>query len=171
MPVQIGKIGNQDVKVLRDSGCSGVVVKSCYVKPSQMTGDVKTCILIDGTVRRYPLATILIDTPYYVGSVSALCMNDPVYDLILGNVPGVREPTNPDTSWGKSQATKQVNPSKSTVSCNQDETCTTSNFKSNEVAAAQTRSQSKSKEKPFKKLKVTSPIGEEVTAEMLHEKQ
>ena len=173
MPVQIGKIGNQDVKVLRDSGCSGVVVKSCYVKPSQMTGDVKTCtcILIDGTVRRYPVATILIDTPYYVGSVSALCMNDPVYDLILGNVPGVREPTNPDTSWGKSQATKQVNPSKSTVSCNQDETCTTSNFKSNEVAAAQTRSQSKSKEKPFKKLKVTSPIGEEVTAEMLHEKQ
>ena len=77
-------------------------------------------------------------------------------------------PTNPDTSNLKLE---QVNPSKSKVICSQDETCTRSNFKSNEVTAAQTRSQSKSKEKPFKKSKVTSPIGEEVTAEMLHQKQ
>ncbi|PIK60000.1 hypothetical protein BSL78_03079 [Apostichopus japonicus] len=168
MPVQMGKIGNQSVKVLRDSGCSGVVVRSQYVKPSQMTGDVKTCILIDGTVRQYPVANILVDTPYFSGSVSALCMNDPVYDLILGNVPGVREPTNPDPNWEESQTQDQPvqpppNVTKPMAIRNDDDP--------NTVAAAQTRSQSKAKEKPFKKLKVSSPIGEEVTADMLREKQ
>ena len=45
MPEQMGNIGNQDATVLRDSGCSGVVVKSYYVKPSEIIGDVKTKLL------------------------------------------------------------------------------------------------------------------------------
>jgi len=32
-----------------------------------MTGGTETCILIDGTVRRTPVAEIEIKTPYYTG--------------------------------------------------------------------------------------------------------
>ena len=101
MPVKTGKIHDNNISVLRDSGCSGVVIKAEYVKPSEMTGEVKTCILIDGTVRQFPIANIVVDTPYFQGPVSALCMDNPVYDLILGNIPGVRDPTNPYPSWCK----------------------------------------------------------------------
>ncbi|XP_033095865.1 uncharacterized protein LOC117100326 [Anneissia japonica] len=50
MPVTQGKIGKHMIQVLRDSGCSGVVVKTKHVEPNQMTGDFKTCILIDSTI-------------------------------------------------------------------------------------------------------------------------
>ena len=66
---------------------------------SQLTGESKTCVLIDGTVRRVPIAVVNVDTPYFEGEVTALCMNNPVYDLILGNIDGVRDPANPNTSW------------------------------------------------------------------------
>ena len=48
-------------------------------------------MLIDGTVRRVPVAEIEIDTPYYNGQVKAVCMRNLLYDVIIGNVPGVKE--------------------------------------------------------------------------------
>ena len=51
------------------------------------------CVLIDGTVRKFPVARIHINTPYYTGNVVALCMETPVYDLILGNIQGARCPS------------------------------------------------------------------------------
>ena len=41
---------------------------------------------IDGTVRRTPVAEIEIETPYYTGKVKAVCMDNPLYDVIIGNV-------------------------------------------------------------------------------------
>jgi len=38
-----------------------------------MTGGTETCILIDGTVRKTPVAEIEIETPYYSGRVKAVC--------------------------------------------------------------------------------------------------
>jgi hypothetical protein len=73
-------------------------------------------------------------------------------------------------TWGNPQVTVQVNPSQSTVNSSQNDT-STSEGKTDTIAAVQTRSQCKAKEKPFKKLKVTSPLGEEVTAIMLRQKQ
>ena len=49
-------------------------------------------MLIDGTVRRYPTAIVELDTPYLSGRVQALCMDDPVHDVIIGNVPGAKDP-------------------------------------------------------------------------------
>ncbi len=40
-------------------------------------------VLIDGTVRRFPTAAIHVDTPYYTGDVEAMCMERPIYDLII----------------------------------------------------------------------------------------
>ncbi len=56
-------------------------------------------ILADGTMRAFPVAWIHVDTPYYQGKVKASCTETPVFDLVLGNIPGVREPNDPDHSW------------------------------------------------------------------------
>jgi hypothetical protein len=86
-----GKIGIHKVLAMRDSGCDDVVVKEEYVQHSEFTGKNKICTLIDGTTRTFPEAEINIDTPFYVGKVSATCMPKPVHDLIVGNVPGVKD--------------------------------------------------------------------------------
>lgn len=98
MPVLKGLVGKQKVSVLRDSGCSGVVVKQCLVKPSELTSREVTCILIDRSLRRTPIAIVRVGTPYFTGKVEAICMPNPLYGLILGNITGVRAADNPDRS-------------------------------------------------------------------------
>ena len=49
------------------------------------------CTLLKG-----PFANVEINTPYYSGTVEALCLRDPLYQLIIGNIPGARVPDNPD---------------------------------------------------------------------------
>lgn len=74
MPVQMGYVGGNLIKVLRDTGCSGVVVKRDLVTDDPLTGEVQRCVLIDGTVRNVEEASIYVDTPYFTGNVKALCM-------------------------------------------------------------------------------------------------
>ena len=64
MPVSNGYVGSNAVQVLRDSGCSGVVVKRSLVSPDQYTGKSMKCVLIDSTVRTVPEALISVNTPY-----------------------------------------------------------------------------------------------------------
>ena len=99
MPVVQGVLNGKLDTVLRDTGCSSAVVRQEIVKDEQLTGRIQRCILIDGTVRSAPVAEILVDSPYFKGKIEALCMSKPIYDLILGNIPGVREPNNPDVNW------------------------------------------------------------------------
>ena len=51
MPVTYGSLGGQRVSVLRDTGCSTVVVRRSLVSEHQLTGHKAMCVLIDGTVR------------------------------------------------------------------------------------------------------------------------
>ena len=55
--------------------------------------------MADGTRRTFPVAQIEVNTPFFVGKIDALCMKNPVYDLVLGNIKGVRPPNNPNTGW------------------------------------------------------------------------
>ena len=57
-------------------------------RESQLTGANGLMILIDGTLRRVPLAKIDVETPFYTGQVKALCVKNPIYDLIIGNIEG-----------------------------------------------------------------------------------
>ena len=99
MPVVEGTVNGKKVPTLRDSGCSGIVVKSSLVNENQYTGKIHLCVLIDGTVKKVPMARIDIDTPYLAGKVDAMCMKNPVYDLVIGNVDNVRAPNDPDLNW------------------------------------------------------------------------
>jgi len=47
----------------------------------------------NGTVRRTPVAQIFIDTPYFTGTTTAVCTKSPLYDVIIGNIPGATDPT------------------------------------------------------------------------------
>jgi len=55
-------------------------------------------LLIDSTARKVPIAKIDVDTPYFKGQVEAQCPPDPIYYLVVGNVPGARTADNSDPS-------------------------------------------------------------------------
>ena len=56
-------------------------------------------LMADRTVRKIPHARIEINTPYYVGNVEGVCLIDALYDLLIGNIEGAQEPSNPDRMW------------------------------------------------------------------------
>ena len=45
-------------------------------------------IITNGIVKRYPTAMVELDTPYFSGRTKVLCMDNPVQDIIIGNIPG-----------------------------------------------------------------------------------
>ena len=93
-----GKIGNNQVQTLRDTGCNGVVVKKAHVN-EDYNGKMGYILLVNNTLRRAHMASISVETPYYSGMVEALVLPDAIYDLIIGNIEGARNPDNPDPNW------------------------------------------------------------------------
>ena len=95
-----GKVGEHVVSTLRDSGCSTICVNRKLVKPEQLTGESYTCLFLNGSTLQAPVALVDIDTPYLKkSSVKALCLNEPAYDLVIGDVEGARCKCDPDESW------------------------------------------------------------------------
>ena len=94
-----GFVGEKPVEVLRDTGCSGVIVSKDLVPESAYTGRSQTMVMVDYSSRVVPEVKVSIDTPYYKGEVLALCVEKPLVGLIIGNIPGARERNNPDINW------------------------------------------------------------------------
>ena len=115
MPVTKGRVGQHSVQALRDTGCSGIVVKEKFVDKQQYTGAIVVIRLADNTFRKAPVARIHVDTPFLQGEVDAVCLPDAAYDILIGNVPGARPPSDPDPAWQETCAvttraqTKQAN--------------------------------------------------------------
>ena len=141
MPVSEGRVSNKPVQVLRDTGCSTVVVRRSLVSRDQLTGRTIVCLMIDGTARRNPTALVEIESPYLTGTVEAVCMDRPLYDVIIGNVSGARD-TVSDEHSGKVSGQNGIA----------------------ECQAVVTRAQAK-KEGKVKLLNVTSSIGSDVSTD------
>ena len=94
-----GFAGEKPVEVLRDTGCSGVIVSKDLVPESAYTGRSQTMVMVDYSSRVVPEVKVSIDTPYYKAEVLALCVEKPLVGLIIGNIPGARERNNPDINW------------------------------------------------------------------------
>jgi len=60
MPVAEGSVEGILVNVLRDTGCTAIVVRRSLVSDDKLTGQEEQRILIDGTVRYTPEAKIYI---------------------------------------------------------------------------------------------------------------
>ncbi|XP_069108215.1 uncharacterized protein, partial [Argopecten irradians] len=108
MPVIKGRIGNHSVMVLRDTGCSGAVIRRSLVADKDLTGETQTCVVANGDKVVVPIAKVFVDSPYFVGSLCAWCMDNPVYDVILGNIPGVRHANGPDKDWKPKEVVQAV---------------------------------------------------------------
>ena len=70
---------------LRDTGCTGCVVRRSLVSSDQLPGKESDITLIEST-QRYPLAMVEIDCPFFTEKNEALCMHDTLYDLVIGNI-------------------------------------------------------------------------------------
>ncbi|KAK3888524.1 hypothetical protein Pcinc_007439 [Petrolisthes cinctipes] len=88
MPVVRGTVCGAEVTILRDTGCRTIVVRKSLVPASKFTGRNCSVRLANCVVERYPLAQVHIECPYFTGTVNAVCMEEPIYDVLIGNVPG-----------------------------------------------------------------------------------
>jgi len=132
------------LSVLRDTGCSTVVVRRGLVNGDQLTGKNKMCFLIDGTIRHTPVAEIEIDTPFYKASVKAVCTENPLYDVIVGNVVGVVDNAGSEIEMQADNAESET-----------------------ELQAVMTRSQAKRQEKQVRQLKVIDNLGDDMSRDKL----
>ena len=76
MPVVRGEVGDRRVTVLSDSDCNAVVVRSDLVSDNQLTCFTNPLVLLDRTVKYLPEAVIDMKTPYFIGSITAKCMEN-----------------------------------------------------------------------------------------------
>ena len=60
-----GVMGNEMVSVLRDTGCTGVIVKQSLVSLEDLTGKMHSCMMVDRTTLQLPEAKVSLDTPYF----------------------------------------------------------------------------------------------------------
>ncbi|XP_064469691.1 uncharacterized protein LOC135384419 [Ornithodoros turicata] len=156
LPVVPGEVEGQHVKVLRDTGSNTVVVRKSLMREGSFTGKRSAVYLVDRTIRYLPEARVTVSTPYYEGEVMAKCMDDPVYDLVLGNIAGVRDVADPNPDWRTeseisvqtpvSPQDEEIQEQPSKPSCNLDKS-----------AAMQTRAQTR-KESKLKALKVPASV-------------
>jgi hypothetical protein len=69
------------------------------VAEEQLTGSKRVCLLADGSKVEAPIARVSIDTSYYIGEVEAWCLSNPLFELIVGSIPNVRDPADPGDDW------------------------------------------------------------------------
>ena len=92
LPTEIGTVNGKEARVLRDTGCTGVVVRRSLVSDGQMLNKQSGVTLINNYNQRCPMARINIDCPFFRGTTDALCIEDPAQDLIIGNIEGSKFP-------------------------------------------------------------------------------
>ena len=90
LPMFIGYIGEQPVDILRDSGCSAVVVRRSLIEPLQLSGKSRPLMMIDKSVIQVPIAVCELTSSLYSGAVEVICLEDIACDVILGNIEGDR---------------------------------------------------------------------------------
>ena len=92
LPTAVGTVNGKEVRVLRDTGCTGVIVKRNLVFENQFIGKECGVTLINDSQHKCPVARINIDCPFFKGTTDALCIDDPAHDLVIGNIEGSKFP-------------------------------------------------------------------------------
>ncbi|GFO26992.1 Zinc finger protein [Plakobranchus ocellatus] len=92
MPTAVGCVDGKRVTVLRGSGCSCVVIRHGLAMKSP-DGKKKISInLANGTTLHAPATDTMLEYLLYTGKVDVVEMKSPLYDVILGNIPGAKCP-------------------------------------------------------------------------------
>ncbi|XP_013080918.2 uncharacterized protein LOC106066442 [Biomphalaria glabrata] len=95
-------VGNKIARTIRDSGSTIVGVNKKLVEEQDYTGKSRNCVMFDGKTVQLPIARIKIDTPYFTGIVDACVIDYAHIDLIIGNIPGIKNCNEKDMgNWKK----------------------------------------------------------------------
>jgi len=86
-PVTV-KVNGHTVSVLGDTVCTTAVIRRGLVTEEQRTGNFKCYRVLGGSMGRAETAVLDVESPIFTGKLECLCINSPVCDLIIGNVPG-----------------------------------------------------------------------------------
>ncbi len=182
LPVTTGKLGDIPVQVLRDTGCSTVIVRQSLIKPNQYTGQTQVCRLVDGTLRKVPCIEVNLQSSFFTGVVKGVGMKAPLFDVIVGNVKGAtmlsssavktNNVSNLKMSGKISAREAETQTDFSGIKLSQASLGETNKFISgvDKSAAVVTRSQSVAQAKPLKPLKVAD-INKVLTSTELAEAQ
>ena len=65
------------------------MVRANLVHPSQFTGRNQKLMMVYSRLEEFPVAWIQVDTSVFSEYVQALCLPNPIYDLVIGNIPWV----------------------------------------------------------------------------------
>ena len=89
VPVEEGVVNGKCATVMRDKGSTLVVVRKSLVHPTQLTSKSYECTLADGSTVTGPIAEIEVQSSFLSGKVEAAVMENPLFDVMIGNVEGV----------------------------------------------------------------------------------
>ena len=88
--IEKGQLNGRPVKVLRDTGCTGMIVDRALI-PDLMVipGSSGLLQMVYHTLTNVPLANVYLDFPYYKGHCKVMCVSSPVYPVKICNVRGI----------------------------------------------------------------------------------
>lgn len=89
LSLELGQINDIDCSVLRDTGATICGVRKRLVQPHQIIPGIVTCKTFGGEIHKYPQANVPVQSQYFTGNLICCVLDDPVADLIIGNIPGV----------------------------------------------------------------------------------
>ena len=97
--IEEGKLNGWPVEMLRDTGCTGMIVDRALIPDSMVIqGTSASLQMVDHTLIDVLLANVYLDSPYYKGHCKVMCVSSPIYPVIIGNVRGARQML-PDPDW------------------------------------------------------------------------
>ena len=96
---EVGKLNGRPVKVLGDTGCTGMIVDRALIPDSMVIpGNSASLQMVHHTLIDVPLATVYLDSPYYKEHCKVICVCSSIYPVIIGNMRGARQML-PDSDW------------------------------------------------------------------------
>ena len=98
-----GKVNGRHASVLRDTGATICGVRAGLVDKDQYLGRDITCVSFGGRKEVFPIAEVDIETDFFVGKIQCCVINNPAADLILGNIPNMGPPIQPN-NYDKTQS-------------------------------------------------------------------
>ena len=125
LDLELGEVNGSKCSVLRDTGATICGVRKRHVLSSQYIPGKVACRTFGGEIHEYLKAKVKVTTPYYSGELICCVLENPVADIIIGNIP-------------------QVSPS---VVHTNNATCSVSHY-----ASVSTRAQTKKYDLPHKPL-------------------
>ena len=124
------------------------------------------------------VAKIIVDSPYFEGEVEAVCMPDCLNEVIIGNVTGAREPSEPNLHWIPKDVVSNSEVSLPSSTESPNDICielpsegVSKDDVNDEVMAAQTRSQTTKEFKPSRGLFVPDVVDNLQSSEFLKEQK